>query len=69
MADLSAARTKSTRRECRANRQRLGQLDGRFGDAVALSMKPGFFGEVRARIAFQDGVIQSVTVERSETLR
>ena len=69
VADLSSLCPQADRHECRANRQRLGQLQGRFNDVVLLSMKPGFFGEVRARVTFQDGVIQSITVERSETLR
>ena len=60
VADLSSLCPQADRHECRANRQRLGQLQGRLNDAVLLSKTPGFFGEVRAHCAALPGYLKGI---------
>ncbi len=69
MSDRPLAAAEPDRRECPSNRRSIGQVRSRLEDAIVQAMTPGFFGEVRLCISFQDGVIQRVTVERSQTLR
>ena len=58
-----------SRRECAGNRQRLAEAQGVFAQTLAQAAVAGFFGEVCVHVTFQDGVAQSVRIERSQMIR
>lgn len=54
---------------CQANHLRLAHARAAVESALAGAAVDGFYGEVRLAVSFQDGVAQSVRLERSQMLR